>query len=397
MATQPDLGYGQRGDAPIDAFNQWLRARPEYQALLSSWGQSPNNVHLNDGQKQQVVRLAQSLGAKVDEGHNGQEVDDSGNFQAKSHLVRNIAIIGGIAAAALLTAGAAGAFAGPAAAGSSAAAGAGAAGAGTLAATATAPTVGALVAGGSGLAAAGGAGVAIPWATIIGAGSQLFGNLFAANQASNAADKGASEAAAAAKYSADLTAKANADAQRFNERSAENAYQNNEAARQGNYGIFAARERRLGSIGEEVGLGAREIPSYVPGVDPGFGTMGEAASGQPFAGAGGVGAMIGGGDILTALTNNYKALGVAPTGPGSGPTDIAYMAQRMRETGGLTPNNVSYWLGPQGRIAEELAKAKAGGGQTAQPVARTAAPATTATPFMPATLAPGPQAIGFYA
>lgn len=234
----------------------------------------------------------------------------------------------------------------------------------------------------------------IPWSTIVGAGSQLFGNLFAAHEASSAADQGAASSAAAAKYSADLTAKANADALKFQYGSAENAFQNSEAARQGNYGIFAARERRLGPIGEEVGLGPREIPAYVPGVDPGFGTMGEAATGTSAAGAP---PAAGGGDIMSALTKNYQALGVAPTGPGSGPTDIAYMAQRMNETGGLTPNNVSYWLGPQGRIAAELAQAKGGGQQTTQPAARTMAPATTATPFMPAQVAAGPQAIGFYA
>lgn len=273
------------------------------------------------------------------------------------------------------------------------------AGAGTLAATTTAPLVAALPTGlASGTAAAapvvaaGGASV-IPWSTIIGAGTQLFGNLFAANQASSAADKGAEATAAAAKYSADLTAKANADALKFQYAGAENAFQNNEAARQGNYGIFAARERRLGPIGEEVGLAPREVPAYVPGVDPGFGTMGEAATGTPSTGA----PAAGGGDLMTALTNNYKALGVAPTGPGSGPTDIAYMAKQMAATGGMTPANASYWLGPNGRIAAELAKAKAGGQQTTQPAARTAAPATTATPFMPAQVAAGPQAIGYYA
>lgn len=120
----PNLGYGQRGDVAIDAFNQWFRAQPQYAQKIASFGQSPNNVHLNDDQKQEMVRLAQSLGAVVDEGHDGQEVDDSGNFRAKSHTMRNIAIIGGIAAATLLTAGAAGAFAGGAAtAGGGAAAG----------------------------------------------------------------------------------------------------------------------------------------------------------------------------------------------------------------------------------------------------------------------------------
>ncbi len=146
MADTPpaNLGYGQRDEAPIDVFNQWLRGRPEYQKLITSFGQNPNNVHLNDDQKQQVVRLAQSLGAVVDEGGNGQEVDESGNFRAKGHKLRNTLIVAGIAAAALATAGAAGAFGGAAAGGGSAATGA--TGAGTLASTAV-PATGALATG----------------------------------------------------------------------------------------------------------------------------------------------------------------------------------------------------------------------------------------------------------
>ncbi len=116
MADTPQLGYGQRAEAPIDAVNIWMRGQPWYQALIRSFGQDPNDVHLNDTQKQQVIRAAQANGIIVDEGHDGQEVDDSGNFQAKSHALRNTLIVAGIAAAALATAGAAGAFA-PAAAG----------------------------------------------------------------------------------------------------------------------------------------------------------------------------------------------------------------------------------------------------------------------------------------
>lgn len=108
-ASPPTLGYGQRGEAPIDAVNQWMRTQPWYQSLIKSFGQNPNSVKLNDAQKQAVIRAAQANGVVVDEGHNGQEVDDSGNFQAKSHALRNTLIVGGLAAATLLSAGAAGA------------------------------------------------------------------------------------------------------------------------------------------------------------------------------------------------------------------------------------------------------------------------------------------------
>jgi hypothetical protein len=173
----PSLGYGQRGEASIDAVNRYMRSAPWYQALLQSFGQNPANVHLTDAQKQQVIRAAQAHGIIVDEGHNGQEVDDSGNFHAKSHALRNTLVVAGIAGAALLTAGAAGVFGG-AAAGSGAAAGAlpagvtlegtaaglggasTAVGGGALASTAV-PATGALATGATGLAAgAGGAGAA---------------------------------------------------------------------------------------------------------------------------------------------------------------------------------------------------------------------------------------------
>lgn len=124
----------------------------------------------------------------------------------------------------------------------------------------------------------------IPWKDIITVGSSLFGNLFAANMQSNAADRSSDASAAAARYSADLMAKANADALQFSREGAENSFLNNEAARSGNYGQWAARERRLGTLGEEVEMGPREIPSYVPGVDPGWGVGGSSSSSS---GAGG--------------------------------------------------------------------------------------------------------------
>lgn len=114
--TAPTLGYGNRSEADIDQVNQWMRSQPWYTQLFSSWGVSPDShPKLTDTQKQQIIKAAQANGIVVDEGHNGQDVDDTGNFEAKSHLGRNIAIAAGIAGAVLLTAGAAGAFAGAAA------------------------------------------------------------------------------------------------------------------------------------------------------------------------------------------------------------------------------------------------------------------------------------------
>ncbi len=165
MADQPSLGYGKTGTTDLNTFNQWFRSRPEYYAKLAEFGQDPNNVHLNDDQKQQMVRLAQSLGAVINEGGDGQEVDSSGNFQNKSHKLRTGLIIAGIAAAALATAGAAGAFGGAAlGAGEGAAGAAGATGAGL-------GGVEAGVASGLGAAALPGAGTALGGAGLAGAGA----------------------------------------------------------------------------------------------------------------------------------------------------------------------------------------------------------------------------------
>ncbi len=188
-------------------------------------------------------------------------------------------------AAGLVTAGAANAAmaaAGPSAAATSGATGATTGATGAVAGTAG-PATGAVAAP---LTAAGAS--AVPWGDIFKIGSSLFGNLFAANMQSNAAEQGAALQAAAAKYAADKAAEAQANALKFQYDSSENAFQNNEAARQGNYGVFAARERRLGTIGQEVGLGEREIPAYVPGVDPKFGSTGTTSTST---GTGGGGAL----------------------------------------------------------------------------------------------------------
>lgn len=228
----PSLGYGQRDDAPIDVVNQYMRSAPWYQALLKSFGQDPNNVHLTDNQKQQVIRAAQANGIVVDEGGDGQEVDDSGNFQAKGHKLRNTLIVAGIAGATIATMGAAGVFGGAAGAG---AAGAGAAGAGAgtgLASTAIGSGFIPAIAGGTGLAAGAGATTSGILGTagllgglktakgILGAASSI-GSAFGAN-AQGRADGRLAEANANAQYdrtAADLyraTTDANTAKNRYN-------------------------------------------------------------------------------------------------------------------------------------------------------------------------------------
>ncbi len=87
--------------------------------------------------------------------------------------------------------------------------------------------------------------------------------------------------------------------------------------------------------------------------------------------------------INAQLQGVYKALGATPTGRGTGPTDIAYMADQVARTGGWTPQNAAYWAGPSGRIAQEIAKAS--GGVAAGPRAQQTAVMPTSS-LMPSTM-----------
>lgn len=235
--------------------------------------------------------------------------------------------------------------------------------------------------------------IAAPWlgtaiAGVAGAGASVVG----AKMMSGATNDAATAESAAQKYAADRETAANAEATAFARQQGENAYQNTEAARKGNYGMYAAAQRRLGSIGSLIGAGPREIPDYVPGVDPHFDGSGGPNVSAPSSATGATG-----GDAVTqALLDNYKALGVAPTGPGTGPTDIAYFTQQAKSSLAAGERPLSYWLGPQGRVAQELAKAKGGAPTAPGSAASYLLPPTKTvyaqTPIAPALPMPGSAA-----
>lgn len=239
-----------------------------------------------------------------------------------------------------------------------------------------------------------GAGAAI--AGIVGGGAAVTGAVINSRSAHNAADVTAS----AATNAADLQAQASQQALDFQKEQAENAYQNNEASRQGNYGQFAAGQTRLKSVGEALGIpgaSGMQIPAYVPGVDPNIG-------GAPSPAAGGSSSATSANPtdpaaIMAQLTKNYQALGVAPTGVGSGPTDIAYYARKIADTGGLTAANSAYWFGPTGRIATDLSKA--GSPSTSSTAAAPGSVGSYMTAYAPVPTAPpltmpSPGSVGSY-
>lgn len=97
-------------------------------------------------------------------------------------------------------------------------------------------------------------------AAAIGAGASLGGGVLASRSASSAAKQQAQAANQAAQYQSQSTR----EALDFQKQQAALEMQRSEADRRANYDQWLAREQRLGSLGQMVGLGARNIPGYVP-------------------------------------------------------------------------------------------------------------------------------------
>ena len=87
---------------------------------------------------------------------------------------------------------------------------------------------------------------------------------------SRSATRGAQLQTQAANYAADQLAAANQREEQFKREQAQHDWENQETTRRANYDQWAARERRLGSIAERLGYGRRDIPGYVPSVNPGY-------------------------------------------------------------------------------------------------------------------------------
>ena len=144
---------------------------------------------------------------------------------------------------------------------------------------------------GSGAAASGAAGAGMSIGTKLAIGSaaaQAATGLYGARTQARSADRAAELQTQAANRAAEIQDAASQRAEAFARQQAQNAYLNDEAARRGNYDVWAATEGRRGSIGALLGMGPRNIPAYVPGVDPRFDGGGEGTSGpMPVPGAGG--------------------------------------------------------------------------------------------------------------
>ncbi len=202
------------------------------------------------------------------------------------------------------------------------------------------------------------------------AGASLVGAHMQSNAAENATNAQTSSANYAAKLQADAAAKAlqfqqqqaaidqanfqktqNANYGQFQTASNEN-YGQYKAGAQTDYDRWALHQNNMGYLGQLLGLPARQLPAANIAAPPVYGA-------NPFDTSGGT-AVSGGGNqqsIMDALKANYKSLGYAPTGPGSGPTDIAYFADAASRSAAAGERPLSYWLGPNGRVAQEIAQA----------------------------------------
>lgn len=200
----------------------------------------------------------------------------------------------------------------------------------------------------------------IALATLLaGASVKAGADIYSANKTSGAVEHGAdAQAAASAAQLAYTKQQAAID-------------QANMIATQGaNYEQYSDRQQLLSTLGQHFGLPARTIapPPTYQSVN-GDGTIGAIAgtppASTPTAAAGGTApSPTDPSAIQKQLAANYASLGVQPTGRGTGPTDIAYYADQIAATGGLTASNAAYWLGPNGRIATDLAKTKTGAAPT---------------------------------
>lgn len=126
------------------------------------------------------------------------------------------------------------------------------------------------------------AAVAIPLITAaVTAGTSIAGAKMSSSAAKKAGETQAASAERAAQlqteaanHAADLQAKAAAEALAYQKEQAQLDAARAEAAQRGNYDQWAAQQRRVSTLGEMLGLGARQIPAYVKGPSTIAETMG---------------------------------------------------------------------------------------------------------------------------
>ena len=204
------------------------------------------------------------------------------------------------------------------------------------------------------------AAIAIPLAL---AGGTAAAGIIGSKIQSNASEHAADVQTQAAEQAAQLQSQSAANTLAFEKAQAEADYKNQEIARQANYQQWAANANRLGSLGSSMyGLPARNIPAYVPSVDPGYTGAGAVnsslAGGSPAAASGATGTTyqplldaLNKGQTPQAVIDQFNASQGLKTGssyawrsipgaPGGGVVEVpggAYLAPGPDGTWGYTP------------------------------------------------------------
>jgi hypothetical protein len=133
-------------------------------------------------------------------------------------------------------------------------------------------------------------------------GAQATGQIVAAHKSASAAKKAAQLQTSSANYAADKEAEATRQALDFQKAEAARARADAEVTRRANYDQWAAQQRRLGTLGQLLGLAPAEIPPYVP-LDASASTLGAA---MPWMGANRAGAAPGA-PGTASVPNDYQA------------------------------------------------------------------------------------------
>lgn len=133
----------------------------------------------------------------------------------------------------------------------------------------------------------------------------------AAGISASAAKDAANTSASAAKYEADQQTKANEETLAFEKQQAEAAYQSGESTRRANYDQWAAHEGTIASAAAKYGI-TRNIPAYVPGVDPMLnGTINGATGTTPTGTTQSAAIDPSKGDLASQISGFFKSKGVS--------------------------------------------------------------------------------------
>lgn len=190
---------------------------------------------------------------------------------------------------------------------------------------------------------------AIVVASIIGAAATTGATVYATRKSGQAA----ALQTQTANHAADVQGQGAAAALQFQKEQAARDQAQFETTQHANYDQWAAREGRLGALGEMIGMGSRNIPGYVP--------VSQGGTGAPPSGATGAsptGTPVPGGNyqaLFQSLTN-----GLPPT-----PQALTSLAPKLQQYGiALAPNaagvNGKIKL-PTGQIVDVIEAAGAGG------------------------------------